>query len=69
VDFSKLSRTLPEAVPRWTATAGAEELARAFSAIQEASIEEAESKFSRLKQLQKLLSDELVTADLRWREE
>lgn len=69
VDFSKLSRALPGATPQWTARAGARELARAMSDLDDGSIEDTEQMYSRVKQLQHLMSDGRLTAELRWREE
>jgi nucleoside-diphosphate-sugar epimerase len=67
VDFGKLAHAFPELELTWTARAGAEELAAAYSAAG-LTLEEFESdRFTRLKRLRLLLEQGELDPTLRWR--
>jgi nucleoside-diphosphate-sugar epimerase len=64
VDFRKFARTLPEAVPTWTARDGARELLDAFES---AGLEERDfDRYTRLARLRELRADGSLDRDLRW---
>jgi len=67
VDFSRFAAAFPEHQPRWTAKAGAAELLEAYES-NGLTPEGFESyRFTRLKQIRRLLDAELLDDDLRWR--
>jgi nucleoside-diphosphate-sugar epimerase len=67
VSFAKLHRTFPELALTWTARAGAQELADAYSAA-ELTLEQFESdRFTRLKRLRLLLERGELDPTLRWK--
>jgi nucleoside-diphosphate-sugar epimerase len=64
VDFGKLQRALPDAVPRWNARDGARELLAAFEA---ARFSEADfDRYTRLVQLKRLRDEGALDEALRW---
>ena len=67
VDFSKISRALPEFQPQWNARRGASELHEAFVRIGFSDKDFQGRKFTRLKQLVFLLSEGLLDDSLRWK--
>lgn len=67
VDFSKLSRTLPDFKPQWNASFGAKDL---YAALQEANVSLSDfegRKFIRLSQIKHLLGQGLLDETLRWK--
>jgi nucleoside-diphosphate-sugar epimerase len=64
VDFSKLARTLPSAVPTWTAKEGARELLDAFRLVGVTA--ESFDMYTRLARLQSLLDAGALDDGLRW---
>ncbi len=66
VSFAKIERGLPGFVARWTAQAGAEELARLFARIDFGPESYAFRAFTRLKQLKYLQRTGQVNDDLYW---
>jgi nucleoside-diphosphate-sugar epimerase len=67
VSFEKIENRLPEFSPRWTALAGARELARLFERIEFSSAVYEFRAFTRLKQLKYLQSTGQLDDDLFWR--
>jgi nucleoside-diphosphate-sugar epimerase len=67
VDFGRFERAFPEHQPRWTARAGAEELARAYEESRLTPEEFDGHRYTRLKQIRRLLDAGLLDDDLRWR--
>jgi nucleoside-diphosphate-sugar epimerase len=68
VDFSKITRVLPEFKPQWTARKGAKEL---YDAVQRVGLqlEDFEGpRYKRISHIQQLLSSGRLDANLRWRE-
>lgn len=68
VDFSKITRLLPEFKPQWTARRGAKEL---YEAVQRVGLqlEDFEGpRYKRISHIQQLLSSGQLDANLRWRE-
>lgn len=68
VDFSKITRLLPEFKPQWTARRGAEEL---YDAVRRVGLqlEDFEGpRYKRISHIQQLLSSGQLDANLRWRE-
>jgi nucleoside-diphosphate-sugar epimerase len=66
VDFSKLTRTLPDFRPQWNASFGAKDL---YDALQDADVTLAEfqgRRFIRLTQIKHLLDQGRLDRDLRW---
>jgi nucleoside-diphosphate-sugar epimerase len=69
VDFSRFESLLPGHTPEWTARAGAEELVDAYRE-RGLSTEEFEGhRFTRLKQIRRLLDEGRLDKALRWRHE
>jgi nucleoside-diphosphate-sugar epimerase len=67
VDFSRYKRLLPGFEAEWTARAGAEELVRAYR-DRALTFEGFEShRYTRLKQIKRLLNEGLLDESLRWR--
>lgn len=67
VDFERYRHLLPDYLPTWTARAGAEELVVAYRA-NELSLDEFEGyRYTRLKQIRRLLDEGLLDDGLRWR--
>jgi nucleoside-diphosphate-sugar epimerase len=64
VDFRKLSETLPDGRPRWTARDGAQELLDAFRSAQLTS--SGFEMYTRLSRLKSLLAEGSLDDDLRW---
>jgi nucleoside-diphosphate-sugar epimerase len=65
VDCSKLARTFPEAVPRWTVREGVEELYEAYQRCPLTS-EDFFGRLIRISRIKELLAQGLVDDDLRW---
>jgi nucleoside-diphosphate-sugar epimerase len=68
VDFSKISRVLPDFKPQWNARKGAEEL---YKAVQRVGLllEDFEGpRYKRISHIQQLLSSGRLDATLRWRQ-
>jgi len=66
VDFSKISRALPEFQPQWNARKGAEELYKAYKKY-EVKLDEFEgSKYKRIDQIKQLLKNGELDNTLRW---
>lgn len=68
VSFEKIENTLPGYKPRWTAAAGARELAELFKRIDFGTTEYQFRAFTRLKQLKFLQRTGQIDDDLFWRE-
>lgn len=68
VDFSKITRTLPDFQPQWDARRGARELHEAFQRVGLTEEDFQGRKFTRLKQLSHLLDLGLVDESLRWKD-
>jgi nucleoside-diphosphate-sugar epimerase len=67
VDFTRYQQLLPGFEPEWTARAGAEELVYAYRE-RSLTFEEFEShRYTRLKQIKRLLQDGRLDESLRWR--
>jgi nucleoside-diphosphate-sugar epimerase len=67
VDCSKIARTLPNFEPRWTAREGARELYQAFRKAG-ISVQDFEgTRFRRIGQIEKLMTEGRVDLQLRWR--
>jgi nucleoside-diphosphate-sugar epimerase len=69
VDFSKLHETFPGFRLKWTAQAGAKELAAAYDEVGLTLKDFEGDRYTRLKRLKLLLSRGLVDDELRWRRE
>ncbi len=67
-DFSKFARTFPEFEWKWTARAGAQELADTFRRIGLTREQFDGERFVRLRWLRRLLETGRLDGDLRWRE-
>ena len=67
VDFTKFETAFPECRLEWTAERGADELARAFAEVGLTYDEFQGHRYTRLRQLQRLLGAGDLDADLRWR--
>lgn len=68
VDFSKLSRVLPEFQPRWNARRGVQQLYSAFRRIGLTSEEFEGRQFVRLRHLRHLLESGSLDETLRWKD-
>lgn len=67
VDCSKIRRTLPQFKPKWNARMGAEQLYHAYKKIG-LTLEEFEgTRYKRISHIKKLLSDDLLDVNLRWK--
>jgi hypothetical protein len=67
VDCSKLERTLPAAVPRWTVRGGAQQLAGAYRRSGMTGEAFTGSRYLRIKRVLELRDEGLLDDDLRWR--
>jgi nucleoside-diphosphate-sugar epimerase len=67
VDFSRFESLLPEHAPLWTARSGAEELVRAYRETGLSAEEFEGHRYTRLKQIRRLLDEGLLDDRLRWR--
>lgn len=65
VDFSKLARVLPDAVPRWDARAGARQLFGAIKSARLTSEEFEGPRYQRIAHIRHLVSTGVLDADLR----
>jgi nucleoside-diphosphate-sugar epimerase len=64
VDFGKFLRAFPDAAPKWTARAGAQELLAAFDEVR---LTEADfDRYTRLAQLKRLRDEGALDENLRW---
>ena len=68
VDFRRFERAFPEHQPAWDARRGTAELAAAYRAVGLTWDDFDGARYTRLKQLQRLLDEGRLDADLRWRE-
>jgi nucleoside-diphosphate-sugar epimerase len=68
VDCSKIAETLPEFKPQWTVRRGMEQLFAAFQKNRLTKEEFVGTKYLRIKHIEKLLQEDRLTADLRWRQ-
>jgi nucleoside-diphosphate-sugar epimerase len=68
VEFTKISRSLPDFQPQWNARRGARELHDAFVRIGFSEEDFQSRKFTRLKQLSHLLEAGLLDEGLRWKD-
>jgi nucleoside-diphosphate-sugar epimerase len=67
VDFSKITRFLPEFKPQWTAQLGAKQLLDAYQHA-DLKLEDFEgSRYKRIDQIKQLLASSKLDASLRWR--
>jgi nucleoside-diphosphate-sugar epimerase len=66
VDFSRFESLLPEYLPTWTARAGAGELVGAYRTIGLSPEEFEGYRYTRLKQIRRILDDGLLDRGLRW---
>jgi nucleoside-diphosphate-sugar epimerase len=67
VDCGKIRRILPEFKPKWNARMGAEQLYHAYKKIG-LTLEEFEgTRYKRISHIKKLLSDDLLDVNLRWK--
>ena len=66
VDFSKLARSFPQLDLRWTVEAGIDEVAEAYSRHGVTLEDFLGPRFVRLEQVQRLLAEGGLSADLRW---
>jgi nucleoside-diphosphate-sugar epimerase len=66
VDFSRFETLLPEHLPTWTARAGAGELVGAYREIGLSPEEFEGYRYTRLKQIRRLLDDGRLDSRLRW---
>lgn len=69
VDFSKLSRTLPEYKPKWNAKLGAKELYSTFQRVGLTPEDFQGRKYIRLAQLKYLINLGYLDSNLQWRKE
>jgi nucleoside-diphosphate-sugar epimerase len=67
VDFSRFASLLPEHTPEWTARAGAGELVVAYRAAGFTFDDFDGHRFTRLKQMRRLIDEGLLDDGLRWR--
>jgi nucleoside-diphosphate-sugar epimerase len=67
VQFGRFASLLPEFAPVWTAAAGAEELVAAYRDTGLSPEEFEGHRYTRLKQIRRLLDDGLLDRALRWR--
>ena len=65
VDFSKLARVLPDAVPRWDARAGAEQLYAAMKSTRLTTEEFEGPRYQRIAHIRHLMATGVLDADLR----
>lgn len=65
VDFSKLARVLPDAVPRWDARAGAEQLYAAIKSTRLTTEEFEGPRYQRIAHIRHLMATGVLDADLR----
>jgi nucleoside-diphosphate-sugar epimerase len=65
VDFSKLARVLPDAVPRWDARAGAEQLYSVLKSSRIAASEFEGPRYQRIAHIRHLMSSGVLGTDLR----
>ena len=68
VDCSKIARLLPDFQPQWDARKGAEEAYAAYGAVGLAEDEFEGARYRRIHHIKKLMSDGLLSKDLRWRQ-
>ena len=66
VDFAKIHRVVPEFKPQWTLDKGIEHLSRAFRDYHLELSDFEGPKFVRIKNIQRLINQELLDRDLRW---
>lgn len=66
VDFNKLARLVPDFRPRWNARLGVQELYEAFQRAKFTQEEFQGRKYTRLKQLKYLISQQYLDETLRW---
>lgn len=66
VDFSRLSRLLPQFQPAWDAAAGAQQLARAYRRFELMQADFTGSRYVRLARLKELLASGRLDDTLRW---
>jgi nucleoside-diphosphate-sugar epimerase len=66
VDFSRFERLLPDHLPRWTARAGARELVGGYREVGLSPDEFEGYRYTRLKQIRRLLDDGRLDRRLRW---
>jgi nucleoside-diphosphate-sugar epimerase len=67
VEFSRFANLLPDFAPDWTARAGAGELVDAYRATGLSTEEFEGHRYTRLKQIRRLLDEGLLDGELRWR--
>jgi nucleoside-diphosphate-sugar epimerase len=67
VDFSRFTSLLPDFVPDWTARGGASELVAAYRATGLSTEEFEGHRYTRLKQIQRLIDEGQLDDGLRWR--
>ena len=67
VDFSKITRALPEFEPRWTVKAGVRELHEAYKSHGLTEEEFLSSRYLRIKRIQEHLDAGRIGETLRWR--
>jgi nucleoside-diphosphate-sugar epimerase len=68
VDFGRFERAFPEHRAEWTAREGTRELARAYGEVGLTWEDFDGPRYTRLKRLRGLIDENLLDADLRWRE-
>lgn len=69
VDCSKIKQSLPEFKPKWNARLGSEQLYHAYRRIG-LTLEEFEgNRYKRISHIKKLLSDDLLNENLRWKKQ
>jgi nucleoside-diphosphate-sugar epimerase len=66
VDFSRFEGLLPDHLPQWTARSGAEELVAAYREVGLSSEEFEGYRYTRLKQIRRLLDEGRLDRGLRW---
>ena len=69
VDFDKLARVLPDAVPKWDARAGAEQLYAAYKASGLTLAEFEGPRYQRIAHIRQLIADGILAPDLRHTEQ
>jgi nucleoside-diphosphate-sugar epimerase len=67
VDFGKLQRSLPDYRPRWNARRGAQELVDAYRSVGLTLDAFQADRYVRLARLKRLIDDDALDQDLRWR--
>jgi nucleoside-diphosphate-sugar epimerase len=68
VSFDRFAGLMPHHLPQWTAQLGAEELVRAYDTVGLSAEEFDGYRYTRLKQIRRLLDADLLDESLRWRD-